>query len=279
VLINNRVLIKSGGNLVDHSVALSNIQSDTVALSLTAGTDFVYLGSDLPFNHRYLWLSAFNTTPAVCSVDLWSGSSWIPAIDVIDVGSVAGVPLARSGVLGWSPDPDQSSWTWDDTNDMQGSGLETLKIQGLYWARLSWSANITGTLKYVGHKFSDDAELEAEYPEFSRTALKTAFKSGLTNWDEQSLVAAEYIIRDLKTMNVIRQPDQILDWRLFSKPSVHKTAEIIFRAFGDDYKDNMIDSMRAYKSALDMKYYNVDKSRDATLQEPEKNDTTLWMSR
>lgn len=281
MLLNNRVILNQNGTLTDLSIALSDIHSQTVVVDYTDAVDYIYLGSDLPFNHRHFDLSVVNIVASTVSVDLWTGSEWVPAIDIIDQTSLAGASLGRDGIIAWRPDEDESSWSWDDTDDMSASGLQTLKIKGLYWARLSWSAELTDTMafNYIGYKFTSDAELESEYPELALSSLKTAFKAGKTDWNEQILVASEYIIQDLRQMNVITSMNQILDWRTFSKAAVHKTAEIIFRAFGDDYANNLLEANREYKKSLQLKQYNVDQNRDATLTEVETKPITTFLTR
>lgn len=281
MLLNNRVIFNNAGTLTDASIALSNIHSSSQVFDIQSATDYIYLGSDLPFNHRHIDLVAVNSNAASVSIDLWDGTSWVPAIDIIDQTVVTGATLAQDGIIAWRPDEDESSWSWDDTDDMANSGLQTLKIKGLYWARMSFSADLSSTLSfnYIGYKFSKDEELESEYPELSLSTMKAAFKTGKTDWNEQALVAAEYIINDLRQMNVITSQNQILDWRVFSKASVHKTAEIVFRAFGDDYKDNMLEANKQYKLSLQAKQYNVDQNRDATLTEAETKPITTFLER
>jgi len=281
MLLNNRVIVNNNGTLTDASIALSNIHSGTVVFDYETATDYLYLGSDLPFNHRHFKMSVVNAVASTVTVSLWTGSTWVDAIDVMDLSSVGGKTLAQDGIIAWRPDEDQSSWSWDDTDDMTGSGLESLKIKGLYWARIKFSADLTDTMafSYIGHKFCKDEELEAEYPEFSQTGLKTGFESGKTDWDEQELVAAEYIVYDLRQMNLITSMNQILDWRVFSKASVHKTAEIIFRGLGDDYKDNLLEALKSYKSYINLKQFNIDRNRDATLTELETNAISTYLSR
>lgn len=281
MLQNNRVIFNKNGTLTDLTLPMSDFHSNTSVIDWDTGTDYLYVGSDLPFNHRYFMVNVVNAQAASVSVDVWTGDGWVAAIDVIDGSVIGNACFAQSGIISWTPDPDLSSWSCDDTNDMTGSGLETLKIQGLYWARLKVSANLTATmaLQYVGHKFSTDDDLYVEYPEFSVTNFKTAFKAGKTTWDEQSLAAAEYVIQELRTMNLARSADQILDWKLFQKASVHRTASVIFKAFGDDYSDNLVQSLRDFKDAIQIKYYNLDQNKDATLTEREKNATTTWLGR
>lgn len=281
MLRNNRILFFSG-SFSDFSMALSDINAQTKTLAYVAG-DFLYLGSDLPFNHRYFDVSTPNNVAATLSADYWTGNGWKAFVDVIDETAVNGVPLAQSGIVSWQTNLDESSWGYDDTDEMDGSGLETGPIiYKLFWIRLKWDQTLLNTtaLRYIGHRFSDDTDLVAEYPELSSSAIKTAWQAGKTTWNEQCLTAAEYIVQDLRgPKNIIQSADQILDWKNYQKASVHKTAEIIFRGFGDDYKDQMLESHNAYRSALAVGKHNVDLDGDATLSDGEKVTNVTFATR
>lgn len=282
MLRNNRVLFFRQGAFRDLSHPLSDINESTSVIDFQVG-DFLYIGSDFPFNHRYFDVTAPNAVGSVVSVDVWSGTEWEPTVDVLDETSVGGASLARSGIISWSPDWDVSSWGPDETNLMDGSGLETgPKILGLYWARVKFSVTLTNTtaLNIVGHKFSSDADLETEYPELASSAVKTAWESGKTDWNDQTLTAAEYIIQDLRgEKNLIISASQILDWKNFQKASVHKTAQIIFRGFGDDYADQTVAAAQAYKSALNVGKFNIDQNKNAILEPCEKVTNVTFATR
>lgn len=279
----NRILWKSGATLLDKSVELSDILSASLVFPYLTATDFLYIGSDLPFNHRYFDVSVFNAIAASITVELWNGDGWVAAIDVIDETSVGGVPFAQSGVISWAQNKNSSNWGWDDTNLMNNSGIESgPMIDGLYWVRLKWSADLTGTtaLKYAGHKFSSDIELGAEYPDLARATLKTAFKAGKTDWNDQCVIASEYIVEDLRGQkNLIRSANQLLDWRLLKHAGVHKTAEIIFRAFGQDYEENLKNAIIAYKKAVSVGKFNIDQDRDIRLTDLERDTNVTYMTR
>jgi hypothetical protein len=283
MLRNNRVLFYNGGSFEDLSIALSDIHAQTKVIDFTAPNDYIYIGSDFPFNHRYFDLSVVNAVAATLSIDIWDGNSWVPVVDIMDETAVAGVPLAQSGTISWQVDLDESSWNYDDTNEMDNSGLTTgPKIFKLYWIRMKYSATLTATtaLRYVGHRFSEDAALESEYPELAGSAIKTAWKAGKTDWKEQTLLAGEYIVQDLRGVkDLITSASQILDWRQFEKASIHKTAEIIFRGMGDDYLDQRKDANIEYKKALAVGKFNVDLNLNANLEEVEKTTSRTYATR
>jgi len=285
MLRNNRVIFYHGAAYQDLSVALSDVHSGSKVLNFVSAADYLYLGSDFPFNHRYFDVSVVNAVAATPTIEIWTGSQWVSVVDILDETAVSGVPFAQSGVISWQVDLDLSSWSRDDTDNMLNQSAFAAgfpKIFGLYWCRMKWSADLTGTtaLANLGHKFSEDVALEAEYPELASTAIKAAWKTGKTDWKEQTLMAAEYLIQDLRGMkDIITSPSQILDWKQFEKASIHKTAEIIFRGFGDDYADQRVEAHKSYKSSLSVGKFNVDLDQDANLSDYEKTTSVRFAER
>lgn len=279
MLTNHRVIFKDNTVLRDLSIKMNEYLSGTETIAFVAGEDSIYIGSDLPFNHRWVEVSTANDVASVVSVSLWNGSEWKAAVDVIDQTSTNGVTLAQSGIISWTPDKDHSWMNEDSTEDI--SDLSTLKIYDMYWVKISFSVSLKATtaLKYVGYKFSSDEQLTAEYPELASSSLKDGHTTGKTSWNDQAFVAAEYIVADLKSMNIIWNRNQIIDWPLLKMASIHKTAEIVFRAFGAEYQEEIQDTHKAYRSSLNMKMFHVDLNRDARLTEGEKLDTVGFLSR
>lgn len=279
MLHNNRIITKISGTLTDHSVQLSEFDTGASTIAITT-SDALYLGSDYPFNHRYIEIGTANDQASSISVSLWSGTAWVSAVDVIDQTKVSGACLAQSGIISWVPDRDQTSWS-PQANSKDISDLSTTRIYDLYWVKLTFSGDLKAStsLKYVGHKFSTDAQLETEYPDLLRSDLMTAFKAGKTNWLEQTIGAAEYIVQSLREKGIIISRDQILDWSLFQRASIHKTAEIIMSAFGEDYRDAASRASGRYKNSLDLKAYSVDQDKNAQLTPKEKAPTTEWLTR
>jgi len=142
-LNSTRIIHKDNSVLRDYSVSLANYLSGTQVIAYVAAEDALYIGSDLPFNHRWVEVSVVSATTSTLSVSLWNGSAWEAAVDVVDETSVAGVALARSGFVSWVPDR-LKTWSFEDTTE-RVSDLSTLKIYDKYWAKLSYSADLTGT--------------------------------------------------------------------------------------------------------------------------------------
>lgn len=279
MLLYNRVILKQGSTLTDLSVNLNNPLSGNETIAITAATDTLILGSDMPFNHRWFEVSTANASASTVSVYLWSGSEWNQAVDVIDQTAVAGKTFAQSGVISWVPNRLKTWGIEDDSADM--SDLSSLNIYGLYWVKIVFSGDLSGTtaLKYVGHKFSSDADLASEYPDLSDSNMKTAFTAGKTDWKDQAFSAAEYIIRDLRDAGIVTSPSQILDWAHYTKPSIHKTAELIYSAFGQDYKDDIAKANAKYKEQIKLRFHPIDQNKDAKLNPMEREVTGRWMTR
>lgn len=282
MLRNNRILFKSGGIFKDFSAQLSDVHGLSQVINYIAPGDFLYFGSDFPFNHKYFDVKVANDQASTMTLELWTGNGWTSVVDILDETASAGKPFSKSGIVSWQPDLLKASWLNNDTFIMIGSGLETLTMYGLYWLRMSFSASLKNTTEfnYIGHLFSADPALEAEYPDLAAASLMTAWAPGKTDWKEQALIAAEYIIQDLRGIkDIVTSPSQILDWRQFEKASIHKTAEIIFRGFGADYKQEATDAMIAYKKALSVGKFNVDLNQNANLDYREKMTNSSYGTR
>lgn len=274
MLLTNRIIWSDNGTNIDISNEMASVAGVSKVLPIVAAQDYIYLGSELPFNHRYISVSVANDqTSAISAVDLWNGSTWVAALDVQDfTQGTAGKTLSQSGHIMWTPDPTKS-WMKDNTNHAGHTitGLSGASIFNLYWVRLTFSADLKATtaLQYIGHKFADDNDLRLVYPDLIRTAVYTQFSVGKTSWEEQHIMAAETIIRDLKQKGIVKSGNQVLDWRLFTDASVHKLAEIIYNSFGQDYRDLKQDAAQYYQKALSMVFTNTDQNKNARLDEEE----------
>lgn len=233
MLINQRVIWSNNGTLTDISTECNDLFSGTKVIDLVHTQDYIYIGSDLPFNHRYVKLASANAVSSACTVAIWDGSTWNNAVDVLDQTAVSGASMGQSGIIAWTTDRNKS-WAQEETTE-NIAALSTLKIYDLYWVRLSWSATWTGTTEigYMGHKFGNDSILGAIYPDLARTAVKTAHTAGKTNWDEQQVLASEMIITQLRKNRVTTSGSQIFSWEMLQLAGTHKCADIIYSSFGE----------------------------------------------
>ena len=277
MLANNRVIWSDNGTLKDLSQVLNNYFSGTQVIDFNPAQDKLYIGSDVPFNHRFFSVSVANDVASVATVKHWNGNSWKSAVDVIDFtrdAASATKTLARSGILKWVTDRNET-WSPEATTE-NISELSTLKIYDLYWAQLNFSVSLTGTcaLKYVGHKFSTDDDLGGEYPDLKAQAVKTAFNNGdssKTTWDDQAILAGEYVATRLRRELKAWTKNQIFDWEPFTAASVHKTAEIIYGAFGPDFESKANRASRAFDAAMsDAMTQGIDSNEDGHVETYER---------
>lgn len=275
----HRVIWSDNGTLKDLTPNLMNYISGTEVIDFNASQDALYLGSELPFNHRWFELSVASDTASTVSAKVWGGNTWNAVAETIDLTKVAGVSLAQSGIIYFSRDR-LKVWDYAQTTE-DIPALSSLKIYNLFWLELKWSANwkTTTALKYIGHKFSSDEDLESEYPTLGLSSRKTAFKSGKTDWNEQHFAAAEYVIQDLIKRNAAQSRSQIMDWRAPRFAALHKTAQIIFNAFGEDYKDDALRASIAYQGAMKMGRFDIDQNADGRLDGPERETMTRFLTR
>lgn len=273
MLYNQRIIHNDNGTLRELSRELNDLAAQTAVVNLAVTDDFLYIGSDLPFNHRFFQISVVNAVAGVLSVDIWDGEAWTAAVEVIDgTANSSGVPFAQSGVLSWTLDRN-SHWNKEATTEnMTGSGLTTRKIYDLYWVRIKASASMTSTtaLAYVGHRFADDALLGLSYPDLIRSEILTAFTAAKTNWQEQHVLAAEEIVNDLRQRKIVWNANQVLAWEQFQFAAAHKVAEIIYRSFDGQYEEQRAAAMKAYQRAITQGVFVVDRNENGRIEQRER---------
>src|SRR3990167_11302957 len=104
MLTSNRIIFSDNGTLTDYSATLNDFYTGTVAPTYTASQDYLYVGGDAPFNHRYFDVSVANAVASTVSVEIWDGSDWNAAVDVIDETTTSGASLAQSGRIQFAVD-------------------------------------------------------------------------------------------------------------------------------------------------------------------------------
>lgn len=278
MLTNQYILFKDNASEVDISTFLNNFRSGEYVLPIVASEDALYIGSDLPFNHRYFDISTANDEASEITIELWDGSDWQEVNSFIDGTAVSGKTFSQSGKIEWVPDR-LKSWSRElDSEDITGI---TKNIYNMYWVKITFSAdlNVLTAVKYIGHVFSDDETLFDFFPDLNSSALLNAFESGKTNWNEQHYSAAEAIIRDLRSSGIIQSANQILKSVTFETASVYKTAELIFQGLGNSYRDDRDDARDLYNRAMKLTYFDVDTNENANLDEAEKTESMRFFTR
>lgn len=271
----NRIIYDDNGTLTDLTASLGNYHNNPSTVALKTTTDYLYIGSILPFNHIYLKFDVLNNSNADLNVEIWNGNGWQAAAEILDETATNGNTFGQNGFITWTPDKSKG-WGRDDTN-VNGTeritGLGNVTIYDKYWVRFSVTQNLTGTtaIQWVGNLFNNDDDIGSEFPDLLRSNTLTGFETGKTDWQEQSVRAAQIIINDLIDLNIIQDESQILERHQLMPASVMKTAEIVFSAFGDDFIDNRNDARKEYEKRIQKKIFTVDKDNDAIADRQEIN--------
>jgi hypothetical protein len=266
--MDNRIIFSDNGTLIDFSTALAEYKSQTKTFSLVAAEDAIYIGSKFPFNHLYFKLSAFNTSPSDVSIAVWDNKDWKDVVEVIDETVVSGASFGQSGHIAWVPNK-QKGWGQDDTVKSNGdeniTGLGDITIYEKYWLKMTFSADLDEDviLNWVGNLFSDDDDLETEYSNLVRAAVLEGFQSGKTDWEEQHVKAAEFIIKHLINNKVILTKDQILERRDYVDAAVSRVAAMIFNSYGDDGENDKADAMKDFYSRINAAVFSIDRNTNA----------------
>ena len=270
MITGQRVVLSDNAVLSDLSRSVGDLFSSTSTLAIVAAEDALFLGSDQPFNHRYFKVSTANTSASVASVSIWTGSAFVPAVDVIDFTSVAGKTLAASGIIQWTTSRTSG---WSRASDSANvTGLTGTAIYDMFWVKITFSADLLAStaVSYFGHKFSDDSLMGGYYPDLLRSKVMTAYTSGKTSWDEQHVLASEELIRDLRKRRYVSSGSEVFDWELFAVPSMHKCAAIIMGGMGEDYADRVIDAQESYQNQLENTLAGLDRNNDGRLSTQER---------
>ena len=266
MIANTRIIFSDNGTLIDYTHELTNFREHSATLPIIAAEDAIYIGSRLPFNHLYFDIGTQNNQNSNMKVQVWWARAWHDVFDLFDGTKLNSHTLSRDGFICWTPD-DWKGWDSWSRNENSNIEIKNLNIFDLYWAKITFTNDLhaSTSINYVGHKFSEDLQLYSYYPDLNNQALKTAFATGKTTWDEQHFQAGEEIIAYLNSTGVITTKDQILDFILFEKASIHKVAEIIYFGLGKDYVQHMIRARTKFKEAMELKSLRVDLNSNATL--------------
>jgi len=256
-----RVILSKSGALTDISTLVNDYKEGVAVIDLAAD-DYIYIGSEFPFNHKHFEISVANALASVFAVQYWDGAAWQTVVDLVDETATAGALLAKSGKVSFVPDNDKPGWSCqDDTKRIPA--LATLRIYDLYWSRFKVSASLTGTaaIKYVGQLFSSDPGLYGFYPDLNNATLRLAFNAGVVknDWREQHLNAAEVIVADLRARGVLVRRDQIMDETLYTQAAIHQTAAIIYGGL-NGHADQLKAALASYSKAINMRYHEIDKA-------------------
>ncbi len=106
-----------------------------------------------------------------------------------------------------------------------------------------------------------------------------AYRTGKTDWREETIAASEQIVSHLRRNNVIVRREQIFDWSLFTEASVHKTAELIFSGLGNGYFERAKIAQAKFEKAVNVKFAEIDLDASGDVTDSEKTISQSWGTR
>lgn len=268
-----RIFYSDNGALNDFTPELARYPIGAQTMTFVAAEDYIFIGSELPFNHFYIKLgTTVNLNAANMAVSYWDGSQFRSVVNLIDETS----GLSQAGYVTWLTDRDHG-WIREDTNHGGNSvtGLTSIEVYDLYWLRIGFDADLTADLdlNWIGQKFSDDDDLGGEHAELVRSGFISSYETGKTDWEEQHVIAAELIADDLIEQNVIVAKEQILYRENLRRASVKKTAQVIYTGMGRDYYDDRDQAKKEYENRINKAVPETDKNRNARLDLNERYET------
>jgi len=260
-----RVIDGDDGVLTDLSV---NNQDETLTLplDLVAAEDYIYVAQHFPFNNFWMQIDTANSVATTISIEYWAGqgSGWKAAKDILDGTTLAGVPLARSGVVQFSPDQKYNWHRINDTqNEPQPAGLETLEIYNVYWLRFKYVLDLSGAtaLKRLAYAFTQTQQLDNIDTQINQ--FQDSFQTGKTDWDDEIYTASIQVVNDLKRRGLITHYGQVLRFEDVTMAADIKTLILIYKNLGPGFRVKLDDARLEYQSALDVGRFTFDKNSNA----------------
>jgi len=238
--------------LTSVDVSLENQDDSEVVLF---DTDFIYIGKLMTFNHLFFWIENPNDTDATLKVEIFDGTSWKTAVDILD----ATRGLKKSGVLQFMLD-DDTSWTRKDSDDIVELD-DAPKIFNLYWIRISVASgavNPLTSLKRIGYALTTQQMIKALDPDLEQ--YLPAF--GQIDFTSQILTASMETAIDLKAKGIIVDDGQIVQFDDFAHACAYKTLSIIYFSLGSDFNEKRVEANRLFSQNLRSRRLTVDQDGD-----------------
>lgn len=272
-----RAIFSDNGTVTDYTKEMREFNENTFSFDYTTAEDYLYIGMKFPFNQIYFDLTSLNIVDTNMKVEMWDDTEWRDVVDLMDFTN----GFKKPGYVQFTIDKDYS-YSRSNTNyaGQTVTGLTDLNIYDQYWIRISFDETLTTnvTLKWIGHRFCDDTDIADIYPELNTSNMKTAFKTGKTDWKEQSILASNEVIKKLKKRQKLYFQEQILDWTELTNACVHKLAELVFIAFGDNYDNDRIKAKSYFKEEMKDVYPKTDDDLDGRedIKENGFKERFLW---
>lgn len=224
--------------------------------------DAIYIGYDKPINALYFYIdSGFNTTGGSMILEYWSTTGW-KSLNFYDQTQF----FKRNGTVSWSIPSD----------------LATLEIDGIekYYVCL-YSNDIASNVvfQHVGLVFSDDLDIQIEYPSLLQSAY---YPSGKNDFFLYHVSAKNYIMSELlkrgysKTVDGINEP--INEWDVLSiyelkQASLYYAISQIFFNLSDNSSDNYwqkyIEYKQKFNESFNLGMLRIDQDNDGQIDNSE----------
>lgn len=276
-----RLFHDDDGTLIDRSIDNQD-EATTVSLVIDQTDDYLYFAQHYPFNNFFIQMDTVNTNAGSLAIQYWGGQAqgWVDAVDILDATSVAGVPLARSGVVQFSPDI-QFSWhiVGDTRTEPQPLGLETLNIYNVFWIRFRWSATPSaGTdMKRLVYSFTRSQQIDNIDVQINQ--FLTSFAAGKTNWDDEIITASMMLVNDMRRRGIIVHQGQLLRFDDVSLAADWMTLCLIYRNLGPAFLDKLTRSKQEYEMAISVKAFSIDENQSGFLERREVSGKVVGLVR
>lgn len=258
-----RVLRKAGVTISDLSYDNQD-EASKPTLDLLTATDCLLVGMQYPFNNFFLNIDTPNTLASILTLEYWDGSNWVPAVDVLDGTSSAGVSLAKSGHILFSLDRTKTGWqkVTDPTQGSHPSELDNLKIYDLYWLRVSFNADldVLTKLQELGFAFTTGDKLKSIKAEVDK--FLPAFKTGKTNWIPEIMTASKMMVTEFKKAGLVLGAQQVVRLDDFWLPATYKALWLIYNSLGPAYAETATQLASQFHSSMNVNNITVDENQN-----------------
>ena len=254
------------GTLTDVSLRNQDETISEVMDTVPTGSSYLYIGQHFPFNNFFMQLDQPNAVQTTLQVQYWGGESvgWKDAVDVLDGTDTSGVPLAKSGVVQFSPNTTNSWQTVaDTTNGPTPTELTSVAIYNVYWIRIRWALALTATtsIKRLAYAFTQSQQLDNIDTTINQ--FLTSFGAAKTDWNDQIMTASIQLVNDLKGRGLIISPGQILRFDDVSMACDYKALELIYSNLGPAYHEKMLNAETKYNRMSSLRRFTFDKDMNA----------------
>lgn len=258
----------SADSWADHTVALNDWKNGkNVTLSFDSG-DYLYIATFLPFNHKFLRFYTPSPTAQMPIVEILNApNEWNIVVDSLDYTG----GMKQSGVLQWTPNFDKNWGMVPDSNRDINALFGGPTVYDAYWIRLSFLMPTTFSLSYIGQRFSSDYELFMEYPLLQNPQILAGWAQGKTDWEDQHLLAALYLAKEMRQRNIVFSDNQVLDIAMLRSPAIHKAAHIIYSGLGArNYAEEIKLAAENFQRSMTQDKFRTDVNGNARLDRSER---------